>query len=256
MKKRSYFYFSSITFQIYHKFSHVKCFGMYEGFNPILVVRDPDILKNLLIKDFDHFTDKRLMGDQEGSLLKEMLINKTGEEWKILRSIISPTFSSGKMRRMFPLVCDNVKKLINSCLEDGQTKKYINMKDRCGRFSMDNISSCAFGIDCKSQSQETSLFAENSNGFFSVSPLKIVRLYFLIMFPKLFNAVGLTADLPEMLFFLKVVEETVRSRGKGQGRGDFLDLMMEAREEGAKHGKSKYSSLLKTGTGFTLYNGL
>lgn len=212
---------------------------MYEGFRPVLVIRDPDLLKNLLVKDFDHFTDRRIMGDQEGSLMKEMLANKTGEEWKIMRSIMTPSFSSGKMRRMFPLVSQNTRKLINSCLEDGKIKNnVVDMKDRCGRFSMDNISSCAFGIDCKSQSQEKSLFAERADNFFSITPLKALRLCLMIMSPKVFNAVGLNADPPEMMFFLSVVEETIRSRGKGHDRGDFLDLMLEAREEGAKHGKS------------------
>lgn len=217
---------------------------MYECFRPVLVIRDPDLLRNVLVKDFDYFTDRRIMGDQEGSLMKEMLANKMGEEWKILRSIITPTFSSGKMRRMFPLVCENVQKLITSCLEDGQSKKFVDMKDRCGRFSMDNISSCAFGIDCNSQSQETSMFAENASLFFSITPLKALRLCLMIMFPKVYNAVGFKVDPPEMIFFLGVVEETIKSRGKGQERGDFLDIMLEAREDGAKHGKSKYSTVV------------
>lgn len=229
---------------MYHIFSHVKCFGLYEGFSPILVIRDPDLLKNLLVKDFDHFTDRRAMGDQKGSLMKEMLANKEGEEWKILRSIISPTFSSGKMRRMFPLVCQNVQKLITSCLEDGQTKQYVDMKDRCGRFSMDNLASCAFGIDCNSQSQEKSMFAENAEQFFAVTPLKALKTLLMILYPKVFSAVGFKADSPEMMFFLNVVKETIKSRGKSQDRGDFLDIMLESREEGAKHGKSKQLKLV------------
>ncbi|KAK4324074.1 hypothetical protein Pmani_005259 [Petrolisthes manimaculis] len=215
--------------ELYNEFYQEKCFGMYECFKPVLIIRDPDLLKNLLVKDFSHFTDRRAFGDQEGSLMNEMLANKNGEGWKILRSIMSPTFSSGKMKRMFPLVCQNVQTFISACLEEAKQNEYVNMKDKSGRFSMDNIASCAFGIECNSQSVEKSMFAENAEGFFAVTPWKALRFFLMILFPKAFNAVGLKLDSHEIMFFLRIVEETVKSRENAPKRGDFLDLMLEAR---------------------------
>ncbi|KAK3883422.1 hypothetical protein Pcinc_012256 [Petrolisthes cinctipes] len=118
-----------------------------------------------------------------------------------------------------------------SCLNDAQNNLLLDMKDKCGRFTMDTIASCAFGIEPKSITDEKPVFAQKADNFFSLSPYKLAQFIVMFMFPKLFNALGLKADTADVDFFRDVVEKTIRSRQQNnRQRGDFLDLMLNARE--------------------------
>lgn len=196
----------------------------------MLIVADPDMLKHFLVKDFEHFVDRRVFGDQAGSVMSEMVTNKHGEEWKALRAVMSPTFSSGKMRGMFHLICEKADNLVSFCLKKSANNQPVDMKDMFGRFTMDTIASCAFGIECNSLSDSKPIFADKAEKFFKFEGVNGARLTLMIILPKLFTALGFKADTPEVEFFTSVSKENIAAREKGGNkRGDFLDLMLELR---------------------------
>ena len=70
-------------------------FGIiYNGSEPQLYITDPELVKQITITDFDHF---QAIFD---GYLHEMKVNDFGlftmhgEKWKILKSLLSPVFSS------------------------------------------------------------------------------------------------------------------------------------------------------------------
>ncbi len=65
----------------------------YEGTEPVLYVRDLELIKRVMIKDFDHFVDFGFFPDGIQALNNFGLANATGEEWKSLKATISPAFS-------------------------------------------------------------------------------------------------------------------------------------------------------------------
>jgi len=75
--------------------------GYAEGLSNGFVVRDVELLKNIMIKDFDYFPDRRTFDAKGDPHIGKMLIFLKGEEWKQMRSALSPTFTTGKIKRMF-----------------------------------------------------------------------------------------------------------------------------------------------------------
>ncbi len=75
---------------------------------PVLVINDLDLAKDVMIKHFDHFTDRRTFAmdtSTEGNkYTANMLTMITGEKWKKVRSLMSPAFTSGKLKAMVPLI--------------------------------------------------------------------------------------------------------------------------------------------------------
>src|SRR5882762_854567 len=68
------------------------------------------------------------------------------DDWKRIRSIMSPTFSSGKMRRMQPLIDECMQTMINNftnLTKSGATE--LDVKKVLGAFSMDVVITVAFG---------------------------------------------------------------------------------------------------------------
>lgn len=224
--------FSKISLlQVYKQYCASKYCGLYELHTPILLVWDLDLLKSILVKDFDHFVDRRTVSTKSESVLNEILSLKTGSEWKILRAIMSPTFTSGKMRGMFSLVCDKADALVSFCLADIIKNPYTDMKNNCGRYTMDTIACCAFGIECNSFVNENAEFAKRAESFFTMTPKVVLKTTLLMTAPKVFDALKLEPDTSDTKFFANAAKETLVARLKGQKRGDFLDLMLVARTE-------------------------
>ncbi|XP_071534286.1 cytochrome P450 3A31-like [Panulirus ornatus] len=217
--------------EAYTKYGGSSFCGIYEILTPVLMIGDPDILKHIFVKDFDHFTDRRTfkLPNEPDKLMNDMLSVKAGEDWKNLRNIMSPTFTSGKIRGMFPLICDNADVLVSFSLKQAATQPYVDLKDNFGRFTMDTIAICAFGIECNSFEDQNAEFAKIASTFFAFPATKIIKMMVSLNFPTLSRILNLNLNPSETIFFKEVVEETIAARLKGHSRGDFLDLLLETR---------------------------
>ena len=221
-------------FQIYTKYHDSSMCGMYEMLKPVLIVWDSEIMKRIFIKDFDHFADRRNFDleprHERDQVSMEMLSIKNGVGWKSLRAVMTPTFTSGKIKSMFPLVCDKADALIKFSMKQAAENQHVDMKKNFGRFTMDTIASCAFGIECNSLVDENAEFPRKVEVFFKLNFIAAIKGLLIVMMPKLYKIFPLTFNPPEMEFFIDVTRKTIAAREAGQKRGDFLDLLLEARD--------------------------
>lgn len=68
--------------------------GLFSGRQPIYLVKDVDILRQITIKDFDNFEDHdALVDSRNDTLLGNTLILLDGQKWRDMRQTLSP----GKM---------------------------------------------------------------------------------------------------------------------------------------------------------------
>lgn len=116
--------------------------------NPTLMIVDLDLVKNILIKDFHNFPNRNGYYNEVDDPLTAHLVNLEDDEWRSLRSKLTPTFTSGKLKMMFPTmvaIADN----LNSTLEVEIAKtKTVEIKEILSRFTIDVIGTIAFGLDC------------------------------------------------------------------------------------------------------------
>lgn len=233
-------------FQNYIAFYNSSKCGLYEWFTHVLMMWDPELIKHVFVKDFNHFTDQRdftglKTGSKRDEMVLEMLSLKNGAEWKSLRAIMTPTFTSGKIKRMFPLVCDKADALVSCSMKQAAENSYVDMKNNFERFTMDTIASCAFGIECNSLLDKNAEFPRKAEIVFKISVKTVLKIILCKILPRLFKFTGLSINPPETDFFIDVVEQTIADREAGKKRGDFLDLLLEARDQSdnpsSKHGK-------------------
>ena len=85
-------------------------YGIYQLTTPILTVLDPELAKQVLVKDFHVFVnrDKNLF-DHE--YFNSNLFNSEDETWRRVRSITTPSFTTGKLRAMTAMMNHCVSKL-------------------------------------------------------------------------------------------------------------------------------------------------
>ncbi|KAG7157258.1 Cytochrome P450 6k1-like 10 [Homarus americanus] len=219
--------------QTYHENEGNNFVGGYEIFKPSLIVRDPGLVKRIMIQDFDHFSERRTISNsKKDECFREMLFLINGSHWKGVRSIMSPTFTSGRMRQMYHLVEEKADALIERLQRHCQEKSFVKTKTIYARYVMDVIGTCAFGIECNSINNEEEEFCKKASELNAISARGILRGIALLTLPNsVLNAIGISFTTPPFLFFQRVVEETIKNREMGVKRGDFLDLLLEQREE-------------------------
>jgi len=82
-----------------------------------LLIRDLELVKNILVKDFQYFIDHVISFDEKLDPLgcKGFFAMK-GQLWRHWRINLTPAFTSGKMKMMFYLV-DTCGKELADCLD-------------------------------------------------------------------------------------------------------------------------------------------
>ena len=66
--------------------------------SPVYLPIDPDIIKHIMQKDFQHFINHGVSLDEKIDPLNGHLFNLEDEKWKNMRIKLTPTFTSGKMK--------------------------------------------------------------------------------------------------------------------------------------------------------------
>jgi len=209
-------------------------YGAYVGRKPELITADLDVIKAITIKDFNHFVDRRnLVLAGKSKIAKYFLTVIEGDEWKAHRSVLTPTFTSGKLRQMGALMeeCTHqLNQLVRKSIEDGHSE--MDMKEKCGSYTMNVISSCCFGYKIDSQNPDDPFLLYAKQVFsqsFSIKGL------IALMMPKVFEYFEISI-FPEKAFeyFEKIVNQVVgmRKEDKKKRRNDFLDLLLDAEKDG------------------------
>jgi len=88
-----------------------KVYKMYMGRSPIITVANTEIMKHILVKDFDKFQNRPDVMRGNAPLDKG-LFDARDEAWRKVRSILTPTFSALKLKELVPLIDDAVDILL------------------------------------------------------------------------------------------------------------------------------------------------
>ncbi|GIY36641.1 cytochrome P450 3A6, partial [Caerostris darwini] len=92
-----------------------------------------------------------------------------GEDWKRVRTIITPTFTTGKIKRMLSIFKDCANTLVNNMKANAEQGKPANAKWLYGAFTMDIIASSAFSTKIDSHNDPDNTFVKNARIVFAQS---------------------------------------------------------------------------------------
>lgn len=221
-----------------------KVAGLYVGNLPSVLVSDVDLIKQLCIKDFSKCPNRTLPLGEDKYLKGGMSLTRD-ENWKFIRSSLSPAFSSGKIRQMVPIMQHCADSLVKKLKEDTSNGETIDICPYCGAYSMDVIASTAFGMDIDVQNNKDSDFVKNSKIVFSrglANPLVLLMIFmpFLrFVLPKL-NMSFFPKKVAK--FFISVVDTVVADKKSDkEARKDLMWLMMNAHKDIGKS-EDEYAS--------------
>lgn len=209
------------------------CFRIYGFFDfiwPAYFIRDPELMKQITIKDFDYFEDHpQFVDSSSNDLFAHSLFQLKGKVWRDRRATLTPAFTGSKMRLMFKLVTECVQDMTKYLIEksDHDERIQFEMKDFCSRMTNDIIASCAFGVKVNS--------LENPENEFLITGRKaidfpILRTFLVFIFPKLMKKLKINL-IPDDVsnYFRSIIRDTINARIQGNiYRPDLINILMQA----------------------------
>ena len=226
---------------VYWDYPDEKIVGAFDMGQPTLYINDIEIIKHVLIKDFDHFTDRRNLelnqNVESNRYFMHTLKFLNGESWKKMRLIMSPVFTSGKLKFMMPVVMDVADTMIEHFEPMAAKKVSFDCKDHMLNFTAEVISRCGLGIEANAFKNPEGLIREikslagdTSTGFWQ--GLKLVIFFTLPALAKRLP-ITFTSDR-SMRHMIDVIRKSMEARkksGSRRKRHDFIELFLKAMEE-------------------------
>ncbi|XP_034486377.1 probable cytochrome P450 6d5 [Drosophila innubila] len=210
--------------------------GIYLTLRPALLVRDAQLAHDMLVKDFASFHDRGVYVDEVHDPLSANLFSLEGNRWKTTRTKLTPSFTSGKLKGMFPTaeaVADKMLAYLNNKLPETSSSE-IDMKNLMSSYAIDIIASTIFGLDVDSFTDPNNEFRQISKEVTQPTAKNILRGTTSFLYPgleRIFNRLGSSIDgLGRMR---DLAHRTIAYREENKlMRPDLMQLLLQLRNTG------------------------
>ncbi len=154
-----------------------------------------------------------------------------------MRSTLSPAFTGLKMRQMFEFVVAVSRQTADTLKQQGVSEE-VEFKDLAMKFTVDNIASCAFGIEVNSFKDPDNSFQVIAQDFANFGNFKnVLKFAGYLLVPSLMKYLKIKFfDGRVNEFFQDAILDTIRVREeKGIIRHDMINLLIQAKKGRLNH---------------------
>lgn len=149
---------------------------------------------------------------------------------------LSPVFTSGKLKDMFPLILDCAKNLEEFVEKVRNSGEPVDCRDMAAKFTTDVIGSCAFGVCMNSLSPEGSEFRRMGEQLGKFTFKRLAKDFTRLYMPFLFDIIGGYLQSHEVNnFFINLILDSIKYRQENNVyRPDFVNTLKELKEHPEK----------------------
>lgn len=212
-------------------------FGMFLLHKPAILVKEPELIKRILISDFNSF-DNRYSSTSDQDPFRGNLFFTNNPKWRIVRRKISTFFTSGKLKASYYIVEGMGTKLIKYLDKkiNNEGRGEVDLKQTSGLYTMDVIGSVVFGVDAHSLEGVDGDFQKAVHSIFDSTFIRAIEMSSSLLAPKLmkiFNRSFLGKKFTK--FLLDFLPHVINERKKGGiCRNDMIDLIIELQKTKSK----------------------
>ncbi|XP_054926489.2 cytochrome P450 3A8-like [Dermacentor andersoni] len=219
--------FHELDLERYKKYGRV--YGMFESGKPSLFVAEPELLKQILLKDFLVLPNRRSVNFFE-PLFDYMLSVIPYPRWKTIRKYYSPAFTSGKLRKMEHQIEACTKSTMYHLQKAAEEERDLELGHFFGNFTLDLIARYAFGTHLDSHSDQTNDFVTYAKKVFGKDFSVSLIVHFLLPgVAKFFRLKFFNPDTLE--YFRSLCQRVIKGRIDTKIRqDDFLQHMIDCQQ--------------------------
>ncbi|GBP50388.1 Probable cytochrome P450 9f2 [Eumeta japonica] len=219
--------------EVYRAFPDDRYVGYIDGISPVLLIRDPEVIKQITTKDFDHFINHTwILNEDANPLLAGSLLLMKDEKWRDMRITLSPAFTGSKMKKMVPFmntVARNIVEYLRTNI-DGDVSGEVDVLDLISCYTNDVIASSAFGLEVNSVADKNNKFYTTGQRLSNLTFPEKITLLMITVLPSLTAKLDMKLFPEEITnFFRDILKSTIEYREKNNvERPDMIQLLMEA----------------------------
>nr|XP_023025216.1 cytochrome P450 6k1-like [Leptinotarsa decemlineata] len=199
-------------------------FGIFVFDEPFLVIKSPELIKNITIKDFSYFMDRAVALPTHNKIQSQVLFFQKSPEWKNDRVRLSPNFSSGKMKRMFPVISDISQNLVRY-LDEHQEE--VKVREVVGKYLTDITAKCFLGINSRCFDDYEAIFYKMAKDVFNLGLRNSIMQTMYLFKPNWVSLFHL--DFAKKIhcdIFSEAVSISMRERtNRNVNKSDYVDIL-------------------------------
>ncbi|XP_022915991.2 cytochrome P450 6k1-like isoform X1 [Onthophagus taurus] len=205
-----------------------KLVGFHIGATPSVLLKDVNLIKTILVKDFENFNHRTVATNYEGDPLgTKMMFALRNPSWRLMRKSFSATFTTGKIRRMYP----NLNKVGDNLVDFIKTheNRKLDAKEMFHTFSTDVITANALGIEANSFMDNDAISRTFTKKIFPCNLWRGIQFISYFVLPNLVEKFNMKfIDLEGSGFVVKMIEEIKRIRNRDDTNiDDFVGKILE-----------------------------
>ncbi|TRY86203.1 hypothetical protein DNTS_030241 [Danionella cerebrum] len=212
--------FHIFDLECFKKFGRI--WGIYDARQPALCIMDPSIIKTVLVKEcYSLFTNRRQDFPLKGELHDAVSIT-TDDDWKRIRSVLSPSFTSGRLKEMFGIMKTHSQTLVDNLSKVMERGEAADIKD----------------VDIDSLNNPKDPFVSHIKKmlkFDMLNPLLLIAAFFPFLEPMLEKMDFTLFPKTVTDFFYSALQKIKSDRvaeSQKKRRVDLLQLMVDSQSEG------------------------
>ncbi|XP_026482127.1 cytochrome P450 9e2-like [Ctenocephalides felis] len=225
----------------YDAFPQSRFVGVFQMRLFSVLLRDPELIRQVGVKDFDSFTNHRPFFDVDVEpLFGSSLFALQDQKWRDMRATLSPAFTGSKMRLMFEFIVECAEQITHYLHQEVNKKGALDLevKDLVTKYANDVIATSAFGIKVDSLKDPENIFYKMGKRVTNFSGVLVsLKFFAFMMMPRVmkFFRVSLL-DRTCGQFFRTLVHDTMETREEqGIVRPDMIHLLMQAKKGALQH---------------------
>lgn len=215
-----------------------KCFGFFLGNLPTVLLTDPDIIKEIFIKRFNSFHNRSQAAGASSFWERTILMTTNLDNWKFLRTTLTPTFTSGKLKKMESLMLKCIERNITKIKAQLQySNEEIDMAPVFKDLTLETICQAAMGVHIDSESKATLELKKHISKMLDLGLEKNKVLLALFLIPdlkKIIHILDIDYNDTEAIAYVqecmvRIIKE--RQMDNSKMKKDLLQLMINTNEE-------------------------
>ncbi|KAG8277328.1 heme binding [Homalodisca vitripennis] len=202
--------------------------GYYQFLSPKLMIRNPALVKRVLISDFSSFRDNEIYTNTKVDPLMELNpFLCRGDTWKPARSTFVAGLTASKLKSYLPLMKDTLTHLDDFLASN--LDKELEAKDFSNSFFMTLVSNTAYGVDANCFTDPNAAFRKMVELLSKTNWQKFHNVIIIFFLQSLKTWLGYSfAPKPMQDFGAKVMREVTETRVKtGTRRNDYIQCYLD-----------------------------
>lgn len=217
---------NAVKIEEYRRYGRL--YGSYQGTAPMLVVADPEILREVLVSKFKNFSDRSEAQRTSSDVWRKSIMNLSGDEWKLARSIFTPALTASRLKTIVIKINTIADRMASRLLEAAAQGKPVNFSKLAEHTSLDVTVALNYSVDLDSENDPSHPVMKCVDSLFSnTAGWKVLMMF---MMPGVYKA--LQPDYPPKsttdlfkAFVSHLMEERTANNKK---EDDFLQIFMDA----------------------------